>query len=286
MTPSTALTLGGTPRLDRVSDWMKAPVTTVLGEASLVECARLFHRAGIRHLAVTDVAGSLLGMVDDGEVFAEGGFTGRPPVWVSFALGSTRTAADLMLPAEIQTTPDESLHSVLGRWIHSGQDAALVSDGGCVVGILTEHDVLHMARTFLDPDHRHGVGGPVVTVAPWENILRAWEVMGQAGIRHLVIARDNKPLGVVSVRDIVASRAAGLRTIEQIANPSVVTALEGIPLVEAADRMAEWHIGSLPLIGDHGQLVGILTRRDVLHAIHAALVPSRARAPREETSRI
>jgi CBS domain-containing protein len=170
----------------------------------------------------------------------------------------------------VLTSAEERLGSLFGRWLESRQDVAYVMRDRSVVGILTEHDVLFMARALLDPDVRHRGTAHVLSVAPWTTIPQAWDLMRASGFRHLAVADEGALEGVVSIRDLVASRATGIRTVGEIANPMVVSATMDIALVDAAESMAEWHIGALPLV-ENGTLVGIITRRDVMRALHLAL---------------
>ena len=43
----------------------------------------------------------------------------------------------------------------------------------------------------------------VITCDPEESVVDAVFVMNKARFRHLILARDNKPLGVLSMRDVL-----------------------------------------------------------------------------------
>ena len=83
--------------------------------------------------------------------------------------------------------------------------AALVVNGEHLSGILTERDILHAvaigeiegtkvgAWMTHDPD----------TVAPDDTSDQAAAIMVRGGFRHLPVLEADKPIGIVSIRDLV-----------------------------------------------------------------------------------
>jgi CBS domain-containing protein len=51
-----------------------------------------------------------------------------------------------------------------------------------------------------------------------------------------------------------------------IMRTDVITAKPEMPLKEAAKVMVDNDIGALPVMDDHGHLVGLVTRRDIVRA--------------------
>lgn len=85
--------------------------------------------------------------------------------------------------------------------------AAVVLDpdaGG--IGILTERDVLNSLGAGQDPDRETAwahTTTDVVFAAPGWTLRDAAQAMTRGGFRHLIVLKDDEPVGVVSVRDIV-----------------------------------------------------------------------------------
>jgi acetoin utilization protein AcuB len=132
------------------------------------------------------------------------------------------------------------------------------------------------------------MSGDPISIDADASALEAVELMSDRGIRHLpVLDAQRRVVGVVTVDDLRAalplplqrpralspterSWARELRVGEvMVYAPRTVRADE--PLERAADSMAEWHIGCMPVVDDAGYLVGILTETDALHALAAAL---------------
>jgi CBS domain-containing protein len=100
------------------------------------------------------------------------------------------------------TTP---LAQAAERMSDRGVGAALVLSGDSVTGILTERDVLRAVATG-------GVEG--TNVAAWmtrdpetvdadESTGQAAAVMIHGGFRHLPVMEGGKPVGIVSIRDLM-----------------------------------------------------------------------------------
>jgi CBS domain-containing protein len=100
------------------------------------------------------------------------------------------------------TTP---LEQAAARMSDRGVGAILVLSGDSVSGILTERDVLRAVATG-------GVEG--TNVAAWmtrdpetvdvdESTGQAAAVMIHGGFRHLPVLDDGKPVGIVSIRDLM-----------------------------------------------------------------------------------
>lgn len=136
---------------------------------------------------------------------------------------------------------------------------------------------------------------PVKTVAPGEPAERAWTLMRQRGVHHLVVIEDHKILGVVSDADLGGTRGAALRkdrNVEELMSRHVVTAAPDLSLRRVANLMRGRSIGCLPVV-DGDELVGIVTFSDLLELLgRGALRPvedstrwtMKDRGPRRRTS--
>jgi CBS domain-containing protein/ribosome-associated translation inhibitor RaiA len=115
----------------------------------------------------------------------------------------------------------------------------------------------------------------VVTIAPDAPASAAWTRMRRRGIRHLVVMDNGQLVGVVSERDLGGragtSKRRG-RLVRNMMTRNVVNAGPEMSVDDAADRMRERLIGSLPVM-EGGQLVGIATATDVFDALQAERAP-------------
>lgn len=113
----------------------------------------------------------------------------------------------------------------------------------------------------------------VTTVPPTMSVLAALRLMHRDGIRHLpVIDEEQTLVGIVSDRDLTpATRTAPSstvrgRVVRQLMTAPVRWTRPDDDLLAATRQMLAWHISALPVV-EHGQVVGILTTTDCLHAM-------------------
>jgi acetoin utilization protein AcuB len=120
-----------------------------------------------------------------------------------------------------------------------------------------------------------------VTIAPQTAVADARALMQQRSIRHLPVLEHSRLVGLITDRDIrlvLPSPATSLAawelnyllaklTVSEVMTRFVVAVPLTCPVTEAVDLMLRHKIGALPVL-EHRQLVGILTRTDILRAFY------------------
>ena len=88
--------------------------------------------------------------------------------------------------------------------------AVPVIDGGAVLGVFSERDVIHSLEregaAALERRVSEVMTSPAITVRPDESILGALALMTQRRVRHLPVMEGGKCVGVVSIGDLVKHR--------------------------------------------------------------------------------
>ena len=87
----------------------------------------------------------------------------------------------------------------------------VVDDQMDIVGVLSERDIIWCLGTGDIPIEEAIVGdlmsSPVVTISPEDSLVGAVLTMNAHGTRHLIVAEKNKPVGVLSMRDLLQAFA-------------------------------------------------------------------------------
>ena len=116
---------------------------------------------------------------------------------------------DLMTTRVAATTPDTPLAEAAAVMVTANVGSAVVMQGPFLAGILTERDVLRAAASgqdlsaslvsaWMTPDPQ--------AASPDMPAEEAAQIMLLNGFRHLPIMEGRKVCGVVSLRDLFASR--------------------------------------------------------------------------------
>jgi CBS domain-containing protein len=152
----------------------------------------------------------------------------------------------------------------------------IVVDGG-VVGQITTRDVLG----HYTPDGTVGsIMKPPIVAPPDARVAYIRKVMIEKGVGRVPIMDGTALVGMVSETDV----ANAMRSIKKhspqnrqdnnvelliamdIMRTDVITAKPEMPLKEASRVMVDKDVGALPVLDEHGHLVGMITRRDILRA--------------------
>jgi acetoin utilization protein AcuB len=135
---------------------------------------------------------------------------------------------------------------------------------------------------------RDWMRSPAVTVRPMDSIAHARAVCEERRINQLPVVKNRTLVGIVTDRDLrdafpsVADEArdpkgvqaqAASTTVESVMSANVLVVEENDTVARAAELMQTERIGALPVMKG-GDLVGIVTRSDLLRALVALVKPS------------
>lgn len=113
---------------------------------------------------------------------------------------------------------------------------------------------------------------PVITIKPESSIFDALLQMQTNFVKHIVIAVKNVPVGIVTERDInkflgedKTVHALDEIPIKHVMQKNVITVTDGTEdhFDQCAARMETFKIGSVILVDDNGELIGIVSRTDL-----------------------
>lgn len=118
----------------------------------------------------------------------------------------------------LTVTPQFTLERAAKAMTDAKVGSALVMDGGSLVGILTERDVMRLVARGIDSRSmsvdRCMTPDPI-SVEPGTGTSTAFEIMSKGGFRHLPVVEHGRVVGIVSSRDLL--RAAEQQAARQSA---------------------------------------------------------------------
>lgn len=118
---------------------------------------------------------------------------------------------------------------------------------------------------------RELMSSPVRTIRPETTIEEAQRLLLRYGHSGLPIVEGDRLVGIVSRRDVDLAAHHGLKEmpVSKVMVAQVRTIAPDTPISQIQALMGTHDIGRLPVV-DRGELVGIVTRTDVLRQIQAA----------------
>jgi len=113
-------------------------------------------------------------------------------------------------------------------------------------------------------------GSIAVTVRPEESIREALALLDRHNIGALIAVEGNRPVGILSERDIVREAARNEsfleRSVADLMTRDVITGQPHDDLLAVAHTMTERRIRHLPVVDSGGRLVGMVSIGDVVKA--------------------
>jgi signal-transduction protein with cAMP-binding, CBS, and nucleotidyltransferase domain len=135
---------------------------------------------------------------------------------------------------------------------------------------------------------REGMTSVVLTLGPGHTLREAAKRMSERGVGAAVVIDDEEPgPQIVSERDILNSLGAGEDPdSERVANHMSETVISAAPewsLERAAVEMSRRHIRHLVVV-DRGELVGVLSMRDIVRVWTSEGATSGMESPGSESA--
>ncbi|GAB6154944.1 CBS domain-containing protein [Desulfosporosinus burensis] len=180
--------------------------------------------------------------------------------------------------------PVNGLVQLFGGAGHERAASATIKDGEIPVllkqlrsAIQSRANRPHMVRDIMSY--------PVKTVSPETRLGEVEQILLRYGHTGVPVTEDKSLVGIISRRDVDKAIKHGLRhaPVKGFMTTKVKTVDVEAPWDEVQRLMVRNDIGRLPVV-EEGNLVGIVSRSDVLRLIHGGSVPIEAQLGRERSA--
>jgi CBS domain-containing protein len=111
---------------------------------------------------------------------------------------------ELMAGAVVSVAPEDTLGEAAERMAEHGVGSAVVLDGGRLIGILTERDLLGAVAGRVHTSEarvREWMTVDPVTATEDMSVDEAIRTMLERGFRHLPVVESGRTVGIVSLRE-------------------------------------------------------------------------------------
>ena len=107
-------------------------------------------------------------------------------------------------------TPEASIKSA-ADWLRAKNVGALVvTSGEAILGLISEREIVHAfskyGETVASMPVKNVMAQGFVTVAPEDDLNRVMRLMTRHRVRHMLVLRDRKLAGIISIGDVVKRR--------------------------------------------------------------------------------
>lgn len=277
----------------RVSTYMSKPVITATKNDSLAHIRNLMIRHRIGKIVIMDDRGKdVLGIISKSD-FIRVVYNRKRYVKPL----SNIMAYEIMTSPVYAIQPKRTVKAAAQAMLKKNIGSLLVLDkSGRPAGIITKADLI---RAFAEKYFGYFKVSdymtdrvPVVHVT--HSLYYVIDLMGESGLGKVVVTEGNKPVGVITKSDVMFldletvnrsrvkyyKRAGivgrGFKGVVRfytiplagdLMTPDPITVRPSEDLAIAADIMVKNKIGTLPVVDEHGYLVGLLTKKDILRAL-------------------
>jgi CBS domain-containing protein len=121
--------------------------------------------------------------------------------------------ADLMATDVLTVSPDTTIADVARRMVAREAGAAVVTEDGRLVGVISERDLMRTISDACRPETAvsERMSRHVMTASPSTSVPEAMAMMIDGHFRHLPVVKAGRVLGIVSMRDLMSWTSLRLR---------------------------------------------------------------------------
>lgn len=180
-----------------MADVMSSPPMTAQAEMDFREGYHRISEKGYRHILVTDACGKLLGVASETDFMHHMGME---------YLIELKTVASIMTREVKTLAPTATLDDTAILMAKFKISCALIAEDNQPLGIITERDIVSLARTVVDPTQvliTEVMTAPVQTIQEDYPLQEAMKKMEHNKVRRLVVTKGNQITGLVTRHDIV-----------------------------------------------------------------------------------
>ena len=190
----------------------------------------------------------------------------------------TRIVRDIMRPGLLTCSPDTSLGKVAILLTERRVHALIVANPtDAPLGLISDFDLLAGEWISTDKESlatmkkltaRDLMTSPIDTIDAGAKLEEAARLMLEKKVHRLMVSEDKKPVGVISISDIVASIAGQIKAkrdiVAHVMSGAFLVSRAETSLISAARTMTQTHWRSVIVVDGKGRPQGIVTGIDLL----------------------
>lgn len=249
-----------------LAELMTWNIVTIDQGASLARATEVMETARISSVLVTEF-GNPVGIITERDVLHA----------LEAKVPRGQAVSSVMGKPLVSAPKNMSVHDAYHFMAKKGVRHLLVTDvASSPAGIVSESDFrFHLGLEFYRrlQDVRTVMSSRVPVLPPAALVREAVSAMAARDANCAVVAEDNKPVGMITERDAVRFYRDGDDsldlTVASVMSKPVATIPVGTHLHDAMERMQAQHIRHLVVVGETGEVAGILSEHDVVRQLES-----------------
>lgn len=249
-----------------LAELMTWNIVTIDQGASLARATEVMETARISSVLVTEF-GNPVGIITERDVLHA----------LEAKVPRGQAVSSVMGKPLVSAPKNMSVHDAYHFMAKKGVRHLLVTDvASSPAGIVSESDFrFHLGLEFYRrlQDVRTVMSSRVPVLSPAALVREAISAMAARDANCAVVAEDNKPVGMITERDAVRFYRDGDDsldlTVASVMSKPVATIPVGTHLHDAMERMQAQHIRHLVVVGETGEVAGILSEHDVVRQLES-----------------
>ena len=249
-----------------LAELMTWNIVTIDRDASLARATEVMETARISSVLVTEL-GKPVGIVTERDILRA----------LETKVPKEQAVAKVMSHPLVSARKDMVLHDAYHFMAQKGVRHLLVTDAGDhPVGIVSESDFrFHLGLEFYRRmrDVRTVMSARMPVLPPTALVRDAVSAMAARDANCAIVAENGKPVGMVTERDAVRFYREGaeslVRPLADVMSTPVATIPVGTHLQDAMERMQSQRIRHLVVVGEAGEVAGILSEHDVVRQLES-----------------
>ncbi len=278
----------------KIEDVMNEEVILAEENEQISHARNLMLKHGYSRILVVNQEGKPVGILTEKDLTRK--MRSNGPKWKRRTIDKI-SIRRVMTPNPLTITPFREVQEAVELMIKNDISSVPVVDGDEVVGIVTKSDLMEFYRQKFTGKWKVSdlMTSEVITVNENHSIGHVISIMEDDKIGKVIVMRDNEPVGIITSANISfanvedpetgvsVEKIAFLRNIDgqekrNVREVSMVTAGDLMTnhlikieqeedAASAADIMAKKEVSGIPVVSDDNELVGIITKTDIIRGI-------------------
>jgi diguanylate cyclase (GGDEF)-like protein/PAS domain S-box-containing protein len=254
--------------LDKISSIISRDVITLSPDESLRSAIEKMHSGGVSCIVITEDK-KPAGILTERDVVR---LIGK-----NIDLDMTRLTSVMKGPV-VTVSEEVGIPEAANIMAEKGLRRLVIVDKDRIIsGIVTQTDIIRNMSidSFISLKRVEQVmNRRIISVSRKEKLLNAVEIMVENRISCVVVVEDNKPVGIITERDITGavSEKRISESVEEIMTSSVITAHKDISLYDAKRLMVRNNFRRLIIVDPGDNVIGIITQTDIMRDLRSGYI--------------